>query len=120
MRYFNGCVFAAGLKKKNNESDAPTNDELRYVQVEGLIQYLLNNYNLCWSEVCWHKENKELQLQSPTLQSFTKIEIERFRQMLLTIFKLPIQQSIATQYRTTHNEAFNQKILQFLDKRIDF
>src|SRR6266540_2417929 len=40
--------------------------------------------------------------------------------MLLTIFKLPIQQSLVTQYRTTYNEAFNRKILRFLDKRIDF
>jgi len=46
MRYFNGCVFAAGLKKKNNESDTSINEELHYVQVEGLIQYLLNNHNL--------------------------------------------------------------------------
>ncbi|CAG8687197.1 8077_t:CDS:10, partial [Funneliformis caledonium] len=120
MRYFNGCVFAAGLKKKNNKLDVPTNEELRYIQVEGLIQHLLNNHNLCWKEVCWHKENEELQLQSPTLQSFTKTEIKGFRQMLLTIFKLPIQQSLVTQYRTTYNEAFNQKILRFLDKRIDF
>lgn len=116
MRYFNGCVFAAGLKKKNNELDAPTNEELRHIQVEGLIKHLLNNHELCWSEVCWHKENEELQLQSPTLQSFTTKEIEGFRQMLLTIFKLPIQQSLVTQYRTTYNEAFNRKILRFLDK----
>ncbi|CAB4410951.1 unnamed protein product [Rhizophagus irregularis] len=120
MRYFNRCVFAAGLRKSNNESNTPTNEELRYIQVEGLIQHLLNNHNLCWKEVCWHKENEELQLQSPTLQSFTKIEIEGFRKMLLTIFRLPIQQSLVTQYRTTYNEAFNRKILRFLDKRIDY
>ncbi len=120
MRYFNGCVFAAGLKKKNNEPDTPTNEELRHIQVEGLIQHLLDNHDACWKEVCWYKENEELQLQSPTLQSFTKAEIEEFRKMLLTIFKIPIQQSLVTQYRTTYNEAFNRKILRFLDKRIDF
>ena len=120
MRYFNGCVYAAGLKKKNNELDTPTNEELRYIQVEGLIQHLLNNHDLCWKEVCWHKENKELHLQSPTLQSFTKAEIEGFRQMLLSIFKLPIQQSLVTYHRTAYNEAFNRKILKFVDKRIDF
>jgi hypothetical protein len=54
------------------------------------------------------------------LQSFTNAEIEGFRQMLLTIFSLHIQQSLVTQYRTTYNEAFNRKILRFLDKRIDF
>ena len=111
MRYFNGCVFAAGLRKSNNESNTSTNEELRYIQVEGLIQHLLNNHNLCWKEVCWYKENKELQLQSPTLQSFTEMEIEGFRKMLLAIFKLPIQQSLVTQYRTTYNEAFNRKKL---------
>ncbi len=111
MRYFNGCVFAAGLKKKNNESDTSINEELHYVQVEGLIQYLLNNHNLYQKEVCWHKKNEELQLQSLTLQSFTKTEIEGFQQMLLMIFKLLIQQSLVTQYRTTYNKAFNRKIL---------
>ena len=40
--------------------------------------------------------------------------------MLLTIFKLPIQQSLVTHYRTAYNEAFNRKILRFVDKRIDF
>ena len=40
--------------------------------------------------------------------------------MLLMIFKIPIQQSLVTQYRTAYNEAFNRKILRFLDKKIDF
>lgn len=120
MRYFNGCVFTAGLRKKNDDPNTPTNEELRYIQVEGLIQHLLNNHDLCWKEVCWYKENEELQLQTPTLQSFTEMEIEGFRKMLLTIFKLPIQQSLVTCYRTAYNEAFNRKILRFVDKRIDF
>ncbi|EXX79741.1 hypothetical protein RirG_002710 [Rhizophagus irregularis DAOM 197198w] len=111
MRYFNGCVFTAGLRKKNDDPNTPTNEELRYIQVEGLIQHLLNNHDLCWKEVCWYKENEELQLQTPTLQSFTEMEIEGFWKMLLTIFKLPIQQSLVTCYRTAYNEAFNRKIL---------
>ncbi len=37
MRYFNGCVFVIGLKKKNNESDIPINEQLHHIQVEGLI-----------------------------------------------------------------------------------
>ncbi len=78
MRYFNGCIFVASLKKKNNKSNVPTNEQFYHIQVEGLIQYLLNNYDACWKEVCWYKENKELQLQFPTLQSFTKAEIEGF------------------------------------------
>jgi len=106
MRYFNGCVFATGLRKSNNKSNTLTNKELHYIQIKGLIQHL-NNHDLCWKEVCWHKENEELQLQSPTLQSFTKAEIEGFQKMLLTILRLPIQQSLVTQYQTTYNEAFN-------------
>jgi len=90
MRYFNGCVFTAGLKKKNNELNTLTNEQLRHIQVEGLIQHLLNNHDTCWKEVCWYKENEELQLQFLILQSFTKAEIEGFQQMLLTIFRLPI------------------------------
>ncbi|UZN99576.1 uncharacterized protein OCT59_000843 [Rhizophagus irregularis] len=34
MRYFNGCVFTAGLRKKNDDPNTPTNEELRYIQVE--------------------------------------------------------------------------------------
>ncbi|GBB84694.1 hypothetical protein RclHR1_11280004 [Rhizophagus clarus] len=40
--------------------------------------------------------------------------------MLLTIFKLPIQQSLVTHHRIAYNEAFNRKILRFVDKRIAF
>ena len=40
--------------------------------------------------------------------------------MLLTIFKLLIQQSLVTHHQTAYNEAFNRKILRFVDKRIDF
>ncbi|PKY61302.1 hypothetical protein RhiirA4_486090 [Rhizophagus irregularis] len=121
MRYYNGCV----LRRPNFFflllGLYGSNKELRHIQVKSLIQHLLNNHELCWKEVYWHKENVELQLQFPiTLQSFTTKEIEGFCQILLTIFKFPIQQSLVTQYWTTYNKAFNQKILQFLDKRIEF
>ena len=88
MRYFNSCIFSAGIRKKNQDN-APTEEETRYVQVEGLIQHLLDNHNLCWSDVCWIKDNSELQLQEPTLKNYTQIEIENFRSVITTIFRVP-------------------------------
>ncbi|RGB24504.1 P-loop containing nucleoside triphosphate hydrolase protein [Rhizophagus diaphanus] len=79
---------------KNNQDDAPTEEETRYVQVEGLIRHLLDDHSICWSDVCWLKDNPELQLQ--------------------------VGQGIVTTLRTSHNETFNRKILKYLDKRIDY
>jgi len=78
MRYFNSCIFSAGLQKKNNQNDAPSEEETRHIQVEGLIQHLLDNHSMCWSDVCWIKDNSELQLQNPTLKNCTQAEIENF------------------------------------------
>ncbi len=46
MQYFNSCIFSARIRKKNQDN-ALTEEETRYVQVEGLIQHLLDNHNLC-------------------------------------------------------------------------
>jgi hypothetical protein len=89
MRYFNSCVFTAGLRKKNDQGDVPTEEETRYVQVEGLIRHLLDDHSICWSDVCWMKDNPELQLQNPTLKNYTQTDIENFRNMITTIFHLP-------------------------------
>ena len=78
MRYFNSCIFSAGLQKKYNKDDAPTEEETRYIQVEGLIQHLLDDHSLCWSDVCWIKDNPELQLQNLTLKNYTQAEIKIF------------------------------------------
>ena len=120
MRYFNSCIFSAGLRKKNNQDDAPTEEETRYVQVEGLIRHLLDDHSICWSDVCWMKDNPELQLQGPTLKNYTKAEIDNFRNVITTIFRVPFGQGLVTTLRTSHNETFNRKILKYLDKRIDY
>ncbi|RIA82973.1 hypothetical protein C1645_834488 [Glomus cerebriforme] len=49
-RYFYGCVFAAGLKKKNNKLDALINEELRHIQVEGLEDKQCESIMLCWKD----------------------------------------------------------------------
>jgi len=43
MQYFNGCVYAAGTRKANKEIEAPSEDELKYVQVEGLVKHRVFN-----------------------------------------------------------------------------
>lgn len=120
MRYFNSCIFSAGLRKKNNQDDAPTEEETRYVQVEGLIRHLLDDHSICWSDVCWMKDNPELHLQEPTLKNYTQAEINNFRNVITTIFRVPFGQGLVTTLRTSHNETFNRKILKYLDKRIDY
>ena len=120
MRYFNSCIFSAGIQKKKDPENAPSEEKTRYIQVEGLIQHLLDNHNLCWSDVCWIKDNPELQLQEPTLKNCTKIEIENFRSMITTIFRVPFGQGLVTTLHTSYNETFNKKILKYLDKRIDY
>ena len=120
MRYFNSCIFSAGIQKKKDPENAPSEEKTRYIQVEGLIQHLLDNHDLCWSDVCWIKDNPELQLQEPTLKNCTKIEIENFQSMITTIFRIPFGQGLVTTLCTSHNETFNRKILKYLDKRIDY
>ncbi|PKC59421.1 hypothetical protein RhiirA1_399965 [Rhizophagus irregularis] len=75
---------------------------------------------MCWSDVCWIKDNLELQLQSPTLKNYTQANIENFRNVIITIFCVPFGQGLVTTLRTSHNEIFNRKILKYLDKRIDY
>ncbi|CAB4438117.1 unnamed protein product [Rhizophagus irregularis] len=110
----------AGLRKKNNQDNVPTEEETQYVQVEGLIRHLLDDHSLCWNDVCWMKNNPELQLQSPTLKNYTTTEIENFRSVITSIFRVPFGQGLVTTLCTSHNEAFNRKILKYLDKRIDY
>ncbi|CAG8618575.1 8543_t:CDS:2, partial [Diversispora eburnea] len=114
------------------DSDLETNRTLTYIPavshifvdlkhiIEGLIQHLLGNYNLCWSDICWIKDNLELQLQKPILKNYTQTEINNFKNILTTIFHILFDQGLVTTFRTSYNEAFNRKILKYLDKRIDY
>jgi len=120
MRYYRGCFFTAGLRKENPELETPKEEEVREVQLQGLVQHLTGNHTLCWPEVCWHKNNPELVLPEPTLENSSAAECSAFRDMLGTIFRMPKGQGIVTAARTSHNEAFNREKLVFLDKKIDY
>ncbi|RIB09680.1 hypothetical protein C2G38_2044120 [Gigaspora rosea] len=120
MRYFNGCVYTAELRKENSNEITPTQTQLQDVQIDGLIHHLQDDHSLCWPEVCWIKDNPELCIQDPTLKHYSQVQIKEFRQMLEKIFKLPVGQGLVTIYRTSINEAFNRVKLVYLDKKIDF
>ncbi|CAG8773218.1 747_t:CDS:1, partial [Dentiscutata heterogama] len=80
MRYFNDCVYAAGLYKENPNEITPTQSQLQEVQINSLIYHLQDNYSLCWPEVCWMKDNQELCIQDPTLKHYSQVQINEFRQ----------------------------------------
>lgn len=120
MVYFTSCIYTAGIQKNNDENCSIQEKDIRYVQTEGLFQHLCDNHDLCWPEVCWIKNNPELQLTEPTLKSYTPYQRNKFKSMLETIFRLPINQGIGTKTRTSQNEAFNRLKLVYLDKKIDY
>ncbi|RIA87296.1 hypothetical protein C1645_827963 [Glomus cerebriforme] len=90
------------------------------VDVKGLIQHLLDDHSICWSNICWMKDNLELHLQELTLKNYTQTDIDKFRNVITTIFRVPFGQGLVTTLHTSHNETFNRKILKYLDKRIDY
>ncbi len=120
MTYFSACVYTAGLRKANDENCDLQEKEIRYVQTEGLLQHLCDNHDLCWSEVCWVKQNPEIQLKEPTLKTCTPMERNQFKIMLGSIFRLPVGQGIGTMTRTSQNEAFNRVKLIYTSKLIDY
>jgi hypothetical protein len=120
MRHFRGCMITAGLHADNPEVRTPLESELREIQVKGLRCHLTDDHSMCWSEVCWYKDNPELTLQEPHLKHASDDELQAFEDMLSTIFRLPRGQGLVTSSRTSHNEAFNRCKLVFLDKRIDY
>ena len=67
MRWFRGCIYSAALRKAAQDPLAPTEEETRIMQVEGLIYHLQNDHTRCWSDVCWTKDDPEIILQEPTL-----------------------------------------------------
>ncbi|CAG8656472.1 2986_t:CDS:1, partial [Funneliformis mosseae] len=72
MQYFNGCIYATSVRKADKEIDASSENKLKYVQVEGLIKYLYKDHSLCWSEVCWIKDNPDIELKEPNLITYTE------------------------------------------------
>ena len=120
MTYFSACVYTAGFRKANEVNCTLQEKDIRYVQTEGLLQHLCDNHNLYWSEVCWVKQNPEIQLREPTLKLHTPLERNQFKLMLESIFKLSIGQGIGTTTRTSQNEAFNRVKLIYTSKLIDY
>lgn len=123
MRWFRGCIYSAALRREDKDPlapPAPSEEETRTMQVDGLISHLQNNHSGCWPDMCWTKNDPTILLQNPTLCHSPKSRIEAFRSFLKKVFKLPHGQSIITFNRTSQNEAFNRVKLTYLDKRIDY
>ena len=120
MQYYRNCVYAATLRKATPEIVTPTDEELFHVQVDGLVAHLSGDHSLCWDEVCWLKNNSELELKEPHLLMYSDIERKAFRKILQESFTLNTQQSLVTHIRTSYNESFNREKNIFLDKKIDF
>ncbi|CAH1768507.1 289_t:CDS:2, partial [Entrophospora sp. SA101] len=108
------------FRKANEENCSLQEKEIRHVQTEGLFQHLCDNHDLCWPEVCWIKQNSEMQLKEPTLKAYAPFERNQFKIMLETIFKLPVRQGIGTLTCTSQNEAFNRIKLVYTSKLIDY
>ncbi|CAG8439407.1 12082_t:CDS:10, partial [Funneliformis mosseae] len=71
-------VYAASIQKSEKENCSIQEKDICNVQ----------------TEVCWIKNNPELQLSEPTLKFYTLYQREKFKSILKTIFRLPINQDI--------------------------
>ena len=120
MTYYNSCVYAASERKLDENKITISDAELEKVQIDGLVAHLSDDHNLCWDEVCWRKENPNIELKTPHLKDHTTNQREKFRQSLKECFYIPTKQSLITHIRTSYNEAFNRVKLCFLDKKIDY
>ncbi|CAG8771808.1 43213_t:CDS:10, partial [Gigaspora margarita] len=67
MRWFHDCIYSAELKREAKDQFAPSEEETRKMQVDGLIRHLQNNHSSCWSDICWTKDDPTIILQNPTL-----------------------------------------------------
>jgi hypothetical protein len=74
MRHYRSCMITAGLRKEDPHMQTPLEAELREAQVQGLVCHLYGDHSLCWPEVCWHKDNPDLELQMPHLINATVSE----------------------------------------------
>ncbi|PKC54424.1 hypothetical protein RhiirA1_477331, partial [Rhizophagus irregularis] len=107
MTYYNSCVYAASGRKLDENKITVSDAELEKVQIDGLVAHLSDDHSLCWDEVCWRKENPDIQLKAPHLKEYTSNQREKFRQFLKECFYIPTKQSLITHIRTSYNEAFN-------------
>jgi len=120
MKYFCNCIYAAAIRKASEEIETPSEKELKNVQVNGLVAHLSGDHSLCWSEVCWLKDNPDLELIEPNLLKYNDSEKDDFKTMLQKCFTSRTQQNFVTEIRTSYNESLNRRKLKTLDKKIDF
>ncbi|CAG8709335.1 9008_t:CDS:2, partial [Racocetra fulgida] len=92
----------------NKDIITPTDQELRELQVEGLLKHLQDNHSLCLNEVCWYKDNPELELALPNLKKSTIRKIDEFCNFLKSIFRL----SATIIY---NNDGLTQMLIQVCD-----
>ncbi|GBC32971.2 DNA helicase RecQ [Rhizophagus irregularis DAOM 181602=DAOM 197198] len=119
MTYYNLCVYTASGQKLDENKITVSDAELEKVH-DGLVAHLSDNHSFCWDEVCWRKENPDIQLKAPHLKEHTFNQREKFRQFLKECFYIPTKQSLITYIRISYNEAFNRVKLCFQDKKIDY
>ncbi|CAG8763194.1 44450_t:CDS:10, partial [Gigaspora margarita] len=112
-------TLAAAFQRAAQDHDALTKAETREMQIEGLINHLQNNHSGCWPEICWTKDDPEIILQEPTLHDSPESQINEFRKLLETIFRIPHGQGIVTFSQTSQNEAFNQELVYYKKKALD-
>ncbi|CAG8847529.1 46237_t:CDS:2, partial [Gigaspora margarita] len=55
------------LRREAKDQFAPSEEETREMQVDGLIRHLQNDYSSCWSDICWTKDDSTIIIQNPTL-----------------------------------------------------
>nr|CAG8472815.1 410_t:CDS:10 [Entrophospora candida] len=118
--YYTSCVYAASMSKLDEEIITISEEELEITQIHGLTCHLSGDHSKCWEEVCWIKDNPDVELQEPHLLNHTPYQRNCFEEMLKACFYIPTKQNLITHIRTSHNEAFNRVKLCFLDKKIDF
>ncbi|PKB93597.1 hypothetical protein RhiirA5_440853, partial [Rhizophagus irregularis] len=93
--------------RKLDENKITVSDaELEKVH-DGLVAHLSDNHSFCWDEVCWRKENPDIQLKALHLNEHTFNQKQKFHQFLKECFYIPTKQSLITYIRISYNEAFN-------------
>ncbi|CAG8550542.1 23602_t:CDS:2 [Gigaspora margarita] len=70
------------------DSNALSEDQTQYMQIEGLIKHLQNNHSDCWPDVYWAKDDPKIILQELTFCNSPNSRIANFQKLFETIFKL--------------------------------
>ncbi|RIB24227.1 hypothetical protein C2G38_2032054 [Gigaspora rosea] len=78
MRCFRGYIYSAAFQKAAQDNDAPSENEMKKMQIEGLINHLQNNHLGCWPEMYWTKDDPKIILQELTLCDSSKGQINKF------------------------------------------